>query len=80
MFKIVYRYIMSNKKSSIGIIVGIMISTMLMFSMIQISDCYMSSFKSFINSNAPQDFYVIDLSYEELTKINDEVKDLWRSL
>ena len=76
MFKIVYRYIMSNKKSSIGIIVGIMISTMLMFSMIQISDCYMSSFKSFINSNAPQDFYVIDLSYEELTKINEKFKSM----
>ena len=76
MFKIVYRYIISNKKSSIGIIVGIMISTMLMFSMIQISDCYMSSFKSFINSNAPQDFYVIDLSYEELTKINEKFKSM----
>lgn len=76
MFKIVYRYIMSNKKSSIGIIVGIMISTMLMFSMIQISDCYMSSFKSFVNSNAPQDFYVIDLSYEELTKIDEKFKNM----
>lgn len=76
MFKIVYRYIISNKKSSIGAIIGIAISTMLMFSMIQISDCYLSSFKSFVNSNAPQDFYVIDLSYEELTEIDEKFRNM----
>ncbi|MDE6087834.1 MAG: FtsX-like permease family protein [Oscillospiraceae bacterium] len=74
MFKIVYRYIMRNKKYSIGAIIGIAISTMLMFSMIQISDSYMSSFRSFVNSGAPQDFYVIDLSYEELTAINERFR------
>lgn len=72
MFKIVYRYIISNKKSSLGVVIGIIISTMLMFSMIQISDSYMSSFRSFVNSGAPQDFYVIDLSYEELTAIHEK--------
>ena len=76
MIKIVYRYIISNKKSSIGAIIGIAISTMLMFSMIQISDCYLSSFKSFVNSNAPQDFYVIDLSYEELTEIDEKFRNM----
>ncbi|MDE5769692.1 MAG: ABC transporter permease [Oscillospiraceae bacterium] len=76
MFKIVYRYILRNKKYSIGAIIGIAISTMLMFSMIQISDSYMSSFKSFVNSGAPQDFYVIDLSYEELTAINERFRNM----
>lgn len=76
MFKIVYRYIISNKKSSIGAIIGIAISTMLMFSMIQISGSYMSSFKSFVSSGAPHDFYVIDLSYNELTAINEQFKSM----
>ncbi len=76
MFKIVYRYIISNKKSSIGAIIGIAISTMLMFSMIQISGSYMSSFKSFVSSGAPHDFYVIDLSYDELTAINEQFKSM----
>lgn len=55
---------------------GIAISTMLMFSMIQISNSFMSSFKSFVNSGAPQDFYVIDLSYNELTAINERFKSM----
>ena len=76
MFKIVYRYIISNKKSSLGVVVGIIISTMLMFSMIQISGSYMSSFKSFVSSGAPHDFYVIDLSYDELTAINKQFKSM----
>lgn len=76
MLKIVFRYIISNKKSSIGAIIGIAISTMLMFSMIQISGSYMSSFKSFVSSGAPHDFYVIDLSYVELTAINEQFKSM----
>ena len=76
MFKIVYRYIMRNKKYSIGAIIGIVISTMLMFSMIQISGSYMSSFKSFMSSGAPQDFYVTDLSYDELTAINRQFRSI----
>ncbi|MDE6729401.1 MAG: ABC transporter permease [Oscillospiraceae bacterium] len=76
MFKIVYRYIISNKKSSLGVVIGIIISTMLMFSMIQISNSYMSSFRSFVNSGAPQDFYVIDLSYDELTAIHEKFRDM----
>ena len=70
MFKIIYRYIIRNKKYSVGAIIGIVISTMLMFSMIQISGSYISSFKSFMSSGAPYDFYVIDLSYDELVEIN----------
>ena len=76
MFKIVYRYILRNKKYSIGAVIGIAISTMLMFSMIQISASYMASFKSFVNSGAPQDFYVVDLSYDELTEINEQFKSM----
>ncbi len=38
MFKIVYRYIISNKKSSIGAIIGIAISTMLMIRLCRNSD------------------------------------------
>lgn len=76
MFKVVYRYIVSSKKSSIAAVLGIVISTMLMFSMIQISDCFMLSFRSFVNSNSPQDFYVVDLSYDELTAIDKEFKDM----
>ena len=72
MLKIVYRYILRNKKYSIGAVIGIAVSTMLMFSMIQISDSYKSSFKSFISSSAPQDFYVTDLSYDELIAINEK--------
>ena len=79
MFKIVYRYIINNKKSSFGVILGIIISTMLMFSMIQISGSYMSSFKSFINSTAPQDFYVIDLSYDELNEIDRTFKSMQKN-
>lgn len=76
MLKIVFRNIISNKKSSIGAIIGIAISTMLMFSMIQISGSYMSSFKSFVSSGAPHDFYVIDLSYDELTAINQQFQSM----
>lgn len=76
MFKIVYRYIIINKKSSLGVVFGIIISTMLMFSMIQISGSYMSSFKSFVNSGAPHDFYVVDLNYDELTAINEQFKSM----
>lgn len=76
MLKIVYRYILRNKKYSIGAIIGIAVSTMLMFSMIQISDSYMSSFKSFVSSGAPHDFYVIDLSYDELTAINQQFQSM----
>lgn len=76
MLKIIYRYILRNKKYSIGAIIGIAMSTMLMFSMIQISNSYMSSFKSFVSSGAPQDFYVIDLSYDELTAINKQFRSM----
>ena len=76
MLKIVYRYILKNIKYSIGAIIGIAVSTMLMFSMLQISDSYMTSFKSFINSGAPQDFYVVDLSYEELNSINEHFRSM----
>lgn len=76
MLKIVYRYILRNKKYSIGAVIGIAVSTMLMFSMIQISGSYMASFKSFISSGAPQDFYVADLSYDELTAINEKFKNM----
>lgn len=76
MLKIVYRYILRNKKYSIGAIIGIAVSTMLMFSMIQISGSYMTSFKSFISSGAPQDFYVVDLSYEELSSINEQFRSM----
>lgn len=76
MLKIVYRYILRNKKYSIGAIIGIAVSTMLMFSMIQISGSYMTSFKSFISSGAPQDFYVVDLSYEELTSIDKQFRSM----
>ena len=76
MFKIVYRYILRNKKSSIGAIIGIAVSTMLMFSMIQISGSYLTSFRSFVSSGAPQDFYVIDLSYDELTAIHEKFQSM----
>ena len=76
MFKIIYRYILRNKKYSIGAIIGISISTMLMFSMIQISKSYITSFKSFVNSGAPHDFYVIELSYDELTSIKEKFQSM----
>ena len=76
MFKIVYRYILRNKKYSISAIIGIVVSTMLMFSMIQISASYIISYRSFISSGAPQDFYVVDLSYDELTAINDKFSNM----
>ena len=76
MLKIVYRYILRSKMYSIGAIIGIAVSTMLMFSMIQISGSYMTSFKSFISSGAPQDFYVADLTYEELTSIDEQFRSM----
>ncbi|MDE7121179.1 MAG: ABC transporter permease [Oscillospiraceae bacterium] len=44
--------------------------------MIQISNSYMSSFRSFVSSGAPHDFYVIDLSYEELTAIHEKFRHM----
>ncbi|MCR5637383.1 MAG: hypothetical protein K6F97_00840, partial [Lachnospiraceae bacterium] len=71
MFKIVLRYICRNKKSSIGAIMGIAISAMLMFGLLQLGNSYRSSFKKFASSSDPYDFYVIELTYDELVKINE---------
>ena len=74
MFKIVLRYICRNKKSSIGAIMGIAISAMLMFGLLQLGNSYRSSFKKFASSSDPYDFYVIELTYDELVKINEQFK------
>lgn len=76
MFKIVLRYICRNKKSSIGAIMGIAISAMLMFGLLQLGNSYRSSFKKFASSSDPYDFYVIELTYDELVKINEQFKTM----
>lgn len=76
MLKIVLRYICRNKKSSIGAIMGIAISAMLMFGLLQLGNSYRSSFKKFASSSDPYDFYVIELTYDELVKINEQFKTM----
>ena len=76
MFKIVLRYICRNKKSSMGAIMGIAISAMLMFSLLQLGNSYRASFKKFASSSDPYDFYVIELTYDELVKINEQFKTM----
>ena len=66
----------SNKKSSIAASIGIAISAMLMFSMVQISDCFNLAFKELISSSTHQDFYVIDVSYDNIVDINNRFESM----
>lgn len=79
MLKIVLRYICRNKKSSIGAIMGIAISAMLMFGLLQLGNSYRSSFKKFASTSDPYDFYVIELTYDELVKINEQFKTMGKN-
>lgn len=76
MFKIAYRYIISNKKSSFSAVIGIAVSIMLMFSMIQISGCFKSAFKTLIDSGSNHDFFVSDISYEDMMNINNKFESM----
>ena len=75
MLKIAWRYTIRNKKRTFVSIVGIAFSVMLMFSLIQMGDCIMAQFTSMATTGMKRDFTVADVSYKQLKKAKQILKD-----
>ncbi|MBR5513163.1 MAG: FtsX-like permease family protein [Ruminococcus sp.] len=75
MFKLAYRYMKSNIKSSIRAVFGIAFSIMLMFSLVQISGYIMDSFKELVSTGMRRDFTVYNISGEETIEIHHKLTE-----
>lgn len=73
MFKLAFRYMKSNMKSSIRAVLGIAFSIMLMFSLVQISGHITDSFREFVSTGMRRDFTVYNITDEETIKIHREL-------
>lgn len=73
MFKLAFRYIKSNIKSSFRSVFGIAFSVMLMFSLVQISSSVMDRFEKAALSGLRRDFTVYNISPKKLIKLHKDV-------
>ncbi|MDP4177740.1 MAG: FtsX-like permease family protein [Bacillota bacterium] len=75
MFKLAVKYLKGNKKNTISIILGIALSVMFMFSLIQMGDSIIDKYKEFLVLGENQDIHVESLDKEKANLIYSSIKN-----
>lgn len=79
MIKVAWNYLKGYKKNTIVCVIGIALSVMMIFSLVQMGGTIMAQYQNVLNGVAPYDMRISALDAEELEEIYDEITEGYKS-
>lgn len=71
MFKIALRYVIREKIRTVVSVLGIAVSVMLMFSLVQMGDCIRHQFSEMVTSGMKRDFTIYGVTYGQIQQAEE---------